>query len=262
MVRILLITLCLFAFLTSHAQKVENVRATASGDQILITYDLSGTSTDQRFKVRLFSSHNNYSTPVVQVTGDLGDNVAAGKNKQIAWTAKTELTGFKGNLEFEVRAELIPPVPVKQNPVVKEPVTAPVTTPAGYKFTGFASVKRGKTMQIGWSGGAPGETVKLELVKDNVPQQTLMNGKNNGTYSWTVPDNQKTGTFQLKITGPAGSGTSPDFSIKHKVPTVVKVLPVVIIAGVLAASGGGGGNSPVNPIIPTKEKLPAAPNPE
>src|SRR5882762_1847745 len=103
MSRVLFIAIFACAFLGLKAQKVENVRAAASGEQIIITYDLTGVKSDQRFKVNLYSSHNNFASPVQQVTGDVGDNIAAGKDKRIAWNAKSELSNFKGNLSFEVR---------------------------------------------------------------------------------------------------------------------------------------------------------------
>src|SRR6185295_7886990 len=96
MSRVLFIAIFACAFLGVKAQKVENVRAAASGEQIIITYDLSGTKPEQRFKVNLYSSHNNFAAPVFQVTGDLGENVSAGKGKHIAWNAKNEIANFKG----------------------------------------------------------------------------------------------------------------------------------------------------------------------
>ena len=107
MSRLLFTTIFACAFLCLKAQKVENVRASSSGEQIIIIYDLTGTKADQRFKVNLYSSHNNFASPVQQVTGEVGDNIAAGKNKRIAWSAKDEIKDFKGSLTFEVRADLV-----------------------------------------------------------------------------------------------------------------------------------------------------------
>ena len=114
-------------------------------------------------------------------------------------------------------------------------------------------------MQINWSGGTPSENVKLELLRGNVPQLTLTNSRNTGSYSWSVPAEMKPGTYQVKITGPSGAGVSSDFAIKHKIPTLLKAAPVVVIVGVLAASGGGGGGGGVTP--PGTSDLPAPPDP-
>ena len=132
---------------------------------------------------------------------------------------------FKGNLSFEVRANLIVPVVA--------PVSPPVTS-SQFTFRDLSSVKRGRNLQINWSGGSSTENVTLELLKDNVSQQTLMNSRNTGAYSWSVPSDMKPGTYQLRITGSSGSAVSSNFAIKHKIPTLVKVLPIVVIAGVLA----------------------------
>ncbi len=253
MSRVLLLAIFACAFLGLNAQKVENVRAAANGEQIIITYDLTGTKPDQRFKVNLFSSHNSFAAPVQQVTGDVGENISAGKDKRIAWNARNEITDFKGNLSFEVRADLITPVVAP----VTEPVNPPVTS-SQFTFRDLSSAKRGGIMQINWTGGSTTENVKLELLKENVPQQTIMNSRNTGAYSWSVPADTKPGPYQLKITGSSGTGVSPYFAIKHKIPTLVKALPIVVIAGVLAASGGGGGGT--KPPIGASD-LPTPPDP-
>ena len=235
-------------FLGLKAQKVENVRAASSGDQIIVTYDLTGTKPDQRFKVNLYSSHNNFAGPVQNVTGDVGDNVAAGKDKRISWSARNELVNFKGNLSFEVRADLM----------VVAPVTAPVTSE--FKFRDAPSVKRGSVLPINWSGGTSSENVKLELMKNNVPQQTVANTRNTGSYSWSVPADTKAGTYQLKITGSSGTGVSGPFAIKNKIPMLAKVgVPVVVIIAVIAATSGGGGDK--NPQPSGEDNLPEPPKP-
>jgi len=244
--RALFIAIFASAFLELKAQKVDNVRATTSGDLIIITYDLSGTKPEERFSVKLYSSHNSFVTPVQQVTGDVGDNIIAGKDRRIAWSAKSEIKDFKGNLSFEVRADLIIPAVV--------PETTPVT-PSQFSFGALSSVKRGSNMQINWSGGSNTENVKLELLKEGAPQQTVMNSRNTGSYSWSVPSNMKPGTYQLKITGTSSNAVSSGFSIKHKVPTLLKVLPVVVIGGVVAATAGGGGGGG-GPTTPPKVDLP------
>ena len=249
--RVLFLTIFSSTFLGLKAQKVDNVRAAASGELIIITYDLSGTKPEERFKVKLYSSHNNFVSPVQQVTGDVGDNIVAGKDRRIAWSAKDEMKDFKGSLSFEVRADLIIPSVV--------PETTPVT-PSQFSFGGLSSVKRGSNMQMSWSGGSTTENVKLELLKEAVPQQTVMNSRNTGSYSWSVPSNMKPGTYQLKITGTAGNAVSSGFSIKHKVPTLLKVLPVVVIGGVVAATAGGGGGGGTTTPPKVDLPIPSEPN--
>ena len=56
------------------AQTVQNVRASLDGNDVIIQYDLTG-SQGQKFKVELYSSSNNYSTPLRMVSGDIGENV-------------------------------------------------------------------------------------------------------------------------------------------------------------------------------------------
>jgi hypothetical protein len=231
-----------------NAQKVENVRASARGEQIIITYDLTGDTPDQLFKVNLYCSHNNFASPVQQVTGAVGDNILSGKDKRIEWNAKNEIRDFKGDLSFEVHADLI------------APIVAPATTlatPTQFIFRALPSVKRGGTLPIYWSGGSSPENVKLELLKKGVAKQTVMNAENIGKYVWSVPPDSKPGTYQLRATSASGTGVSPYFSIRHRIPTLLKALPVVIIVGILALSGSKGGS----PTTPTPSDLPPPPNP-
>ena len=218
-----------FFFLCGNlfAQKIENVKATVNGDDIIITYDLSGKD-GQEFKINLYASNSNFSKPIVKASGDIGSRVTPGKDKRVVWNAKNEIPDYKGDLVIEVRGEA-------------GVVSSSSVRPLSFLSPSGGGVKRGKMMNISWSGGSPSENIELNLLKDGEVAQKISDQSNNGVYSWQVPKGTKTGTYQLKLTGGSyGEVTSSNFKIKPKVSLLVKVLPVVAVGAVAAIVLGGG----------------------
>jgi hypothetical protein len=211
----------LFALLSpllGNAQKIENLRAVVQASEIVITYTISPTNTLDKFDISIYSSHNNYSTPLQQVSGDIGRGIGAGENKRIIWYARNELGDFKGDISFEVRAEVIATF-VQTNQ--------------------FNSVKRGKSIPITWRGGNNSQDVKVELLKGGVIESVIATTSNNGSYSWSIPSKEKVGSdYQIRLTNGKETVVSSSFSIKHKVPTLVKILPVAVIGVVVVLVTG------------------------
>lgn len=217
-----LVFLLLMAPLATFAQKVENIKAVAQGGKIIITYDINEAITGDRYDVQVYASHNNFSIPLQRVRGDVGNKLLPGIAKRIEWDAKDELRNFKGELTFEIWADVVGVF------VLKEPV---------------ANTKRGKPLSLAWRGGVKNQDVKVELLKAGVVQSTLATVNNSGTYQWLVPKKQKTGKdYQLRLVNGKEEIKTELFAIKPKIPLVVKILPVVAVGAVLALSSGGGGS--------------------
>ncbi|MFZ5971788.1 MAG: Ser-Thr-rich GPI-anchored membrane family protein [Bacteroidota bacterium] len=239
----LLIAACLCVVSSLLAQRIENVRAevTADGERVVITYDIAAASENQRFKVSIYGSHNNFATPLSMITGDAGTGreITGGTGKRVEWSAKSELKEFKGDVTFEVRADIVPAAGLYfQNPV------------AGGSF------RRGKSIDITWAGGAPGESLRIDLMKGGTVISQVASIQNNQRYTWVVPSSSSKGkNYQLRITSGSGVATSGNFGIKSKVPLGLKLLPVVAVGGVAALLlSGGGDKGPSN--------LPEPPSPE
>ena len=215
MLRTLTVLFLLFLCGSLAAQKIENVKATINGDDIIITYDLSGNE-GQEFKINLYASNSNFSKPIVKASGDIGSRITVGKDKRVVWNAKNEIPDYKGDLVIEVRGEA---------GVVSSSVRAlSFMSPSG------GNVKRGKILSISWTGGSPSENIVLDLMKDGAVSQKIADQNNNGVYSWQVPKGTKPGSYQLKLTGSSSGGaTSPTFKIKPKTPFIVKVLPFLAV---------------------------------
>jgi hypothetical protein len=203
--------------LALQGQTIENVNATPRGDLIIVEYDLKPTAGATEFKISLYGSHNNYREPIRFVTGDVGERVMSGTRRTITWAVKNELMNFTGDIQFEVRGE--PYIPIKP-----------------FAFTNPAennTVKRGSKLKVEWTGGSGTESVQLQLIQDNQVKKVVGNAVNTGTFSWKVPANTSKGTYQLSLTAPSGNATSMPFRVEQKMSTLMKVVPLAIIAGVV-----------------------------
>ena len=213
----------LFAPLIGFSQKLENLIAVTQGEKIIITYDISSSHPGDRYDIALYASSNNFSSPLQQVRGDVGRGQPEGKGKRIEWDAKSELGSYKGELSFEVRAEVIAALELKHE---------------------IISAKRGKSVQLDWRGGSKNQDVKIELLKEGAAQGVVGTVENNGTYNWTIASSEKTGSgFQLRFVNGKEIVTTQPFSIKHKIPMLVKVLPLVAVGVIVALSGGSKGTT-------------------
>jgi hypothetical protein len=168
----------------------------------------------QVFNVDLYSSHNDYSSPLLYVSGDTGKDIKPGIDKKLVWQTK-ELINFDGQLSFDVRAILtFSPF------VIKSPKQ-------------LASYKRGKSYTIDWIGGIPTEKVKLQLFRADTKVNDIVTVENKGNYQWTVPGKIKPGNkYQIKVSSEVGqdnSRLSNNFKLRRRVPLLVKALPIILI---------------------------------
>lgn len=199
--------------IASFSQKIENIRAAAEADKIIVTYDLVQGESDESYTISLYGSHNNFRTALTRVRGDVGAGVRPGTGKRIEWDAKIEMGPFKGELTFEVEAIVIAPLTLK---------------------TSLTSVKRGSTQTLQWRGGDAGQKIHIELLKGGQVQADLGTVTNNGSFSWAVPGKQKPGSdYSIRLNSGRETATSASFSIKPKIPTWAKIAVPVVIAGVL-----------------------------
>lgn len=247
MLRTPLVVLFLFGALVAFSQQIENVKATVSGDHVIITYHITNASPGTHFRVQLYASHNNFSAPLTQVSGDVGDvDIADGGERRIDWNAKDELQTYSGDISFEVRA-----APVIVPLVLKSPVAGTV-------------IKKGKTANIAWSGGSQSQSVVIELLHNGDLVQQVGQTPNSGNYSWDVPGAlEKGGGYQFRITAGTEQATSSSFTIKKKTSALVYIAPVAVAGGaaaLLLGGGGGGGGDNNNP-PPTSNDLPSPPSP-
>lgn len=212
--RIPLLLILLFACFQLSAQRLENIKAepVGGGETVIITYDITGAPADQKFKVSVYSSHNNYSTPLSLVSGDVTE-VTPGTGKRIVWNARSEMVEFTGDITFELRAD-----PIVQALTVK--------TPSG--------VKKGKTATINYTGVNAGDNAKLELIRSGIVVNLIGTTNEPSKYSWHVPiDVDKGSDYQIRLTAGGRVVTSGNFAIKQKIKPIWIIIPAAVVTGVV-----------------------------
>jgi len=238
------LTVSLFWIATSvNAQSIEIDFIEFAGRNIVVHYNLDdGANSTRQFLVQLYSSQDNFTTPLTRVSGDYGSEVTAGFDKKMVWDVTRELGAYSGTLSLELRGRVyVPFVKLKD---FKE----------GQEF------KRGKNYPLNWASGNLSGQLNIELF--NAAGERIW-GENNvanvGKFDWYLEGNVKKGSnYKLKFTNAKDRNDvvySPGFTVKRKIPLLVKVGGVVAVAAavklVMPASDKSAGAEPYpNPVSP------------
>jgi Ser-Thr-rich glycosyl-phosphatidyl-inositol-anchored membrane family len=188
------------------------------GRTVVVHYTLDdGANSSRQFLVQLYSSQDNFTTPLTRVTGDFGSEVSSGVDKKIVWDITKELGAFKGNVSLELRGRVYVPF-VKIKDIAE-----------GQVF------KRGKNYPLNWTSGNLSGQVNIELFNEDGER---IWGENNvanvGKFDWYIQGNIKKGhNYKLKFTNTRDRNDvaySAPFTIKPKIPLVAKAAVVVALA--------------------------------
>ena len=235
---------CSFVLSKSDAQTIEMDRVETSGNKVIVHYKLEDFNPNHLYAVSLYSSKDNFATPLTRVTGDVGTEVKPGNDKKIIWDITNELGDFKGNLTFEVRGRVF-------IPFVKL-----INLNEGMVF------KRGKNYPIVWTSGNLTGQVNIELFRDQERIWGENNLPNSGKYDWYVPGSAKKGSnYILKFTNTKDRNdvqVSLPFTIKPKTPLLIKAAALAVIGGGIAVLLG---TNRSNPIVNTTPETAFAPWP-
>jgi len=217
----------------AECQDFANIRVVGEGGQLIVLYDLVSPKA-ATYTVALYSSHNNFSSPVLNAKGDVGKGQKPGINKRIAWDAATEMPSFKGDIIVELGGQV---------DVVKLGLNTSVPQ---------KGLKKGKKAIINWQGGTLHPTVKIELLKDGRVASSLGEQKNTGVYEWKVPKDFDSGSnFQFRISAGEENVQTTPFAIKSGLPLWLKIaVPAAAVGTTLAIIIFGG-----------EDDLPEAPGP-
>ena len=226
-----------FSFLlsNSYSQSIQNINAVFSGGKVTVSYDVVGGKPNQTYSVDLYSSHDNFASPLKRVTGDVGKDIRVGLGKKIIWDATTELGTYSGQLTFKVKGEMH-------------------ALPLSFKSPAEGGkIKRGKNLNIGWEGGRPDQNVRLAVFKGNDQVVDLGEARNSGEFVWNIPKKFDKGTYSVRLSSSQETKQSGFFTVKSKSPIMIIVLPVVAVGALVAVLAGGGGEK--------EDQLPGAPEP-
>jgi hypothetical protein len=231
-----------FAIVTaSYSQQVQNVTARFDGEKVILSYDLLTSQPEDRFAVTLYSSHDNYQRPLSLVVGDAGENISPGTSHRITWDAKSSLPPeFNNEITFKVRASMMVslhhPSRLKAKPLDNN------------------TYKRKGVLNLEWNGGKEGELMQVDLYQDGQHVEKVEEVTNSHVYSWTIPPKTKPGSnYSLRISKAGDSDVydnSATFKIAPRVPLAMKLIPVIVVGGVVAILAA-----------PSKEEEPDLPGP-
>jgi TolB-like protein len=133
-------------------QKIENIRPSRDGKKIIILYDISGVANSQKFKIKLFCSKDggiNFGSELRNVSGDVNEDVLAGKNKKIIWEVLKDEPFFYGRqIVFKIVAEKI---------ISKEVLTIAISD--------FKTM--GGTSEMQWLGSSCSEAIISKILKSH-----------------------------------------------------------------------------------------------
>ncbi|MBE0677116.1 MAG: hypothetical protein IH591_20855 [Bacteroidales bacterium] len=106
-IRILLLITAL-ATLSLQSQTVDSIRIEQAGDFIKIRFKILDSSPSETYRVRILCSiDGGMNNEIRSITGDIGDQVAGGKDEYWAvWDVLKDVEAL-GRVEFIVRAELV-----------------------------------------------------------------------------------------------------------------------------------------------------------
>lgn len=210
-------------FLPGHqhglAQTIENVRAVPKGDLIEIHYDLKPGMDSLSCNISVYASHNQFSTPLLWVSGHVGQLIPPGDNKMITWEARKELENFKGELIIEVQAD-------------------PVVPP--YVFlTRKPKARIGKKYSLSWQGGRRTDMVDLQLLNAKKEVVTVISSfPNERNYTWTIPNTLSKNTYYFRLLAPGMEATSqPIRFYKNKKWWIAIPIAGAVILGINLLSG-------------------------
>lgn len=89
------------------AQQIGNVRAEQNGNKIIVFYDIIQSQGEVLFDVSLYVAVDGgeFEGPLRSVSGDAGENITGGRNRQIVWDVLEERDELKStSVEFRVVA--------------------------------------------------------------------------------------------------------------------------------------------------------------
>jgi len=206
--------LCVNGFLL-RAQDFTIIRVERSGANLMLYYNLIDSVRNRVYTVNLYSSADNYTSPLQKVTGDIGLEVKPGVNRKIIWSAKEELgSSFTGDVGLEVRGKVYIPF-VKLD-----------------GFDDYKKFKRNRNYTITWTGGRGNSVLNFDLYRGETLIKAYPNIANVGYHTLKFQGIKPGKNYRLKISDSKNKDdvvNSAPFKIRAKVPILVKLLPIAAL---------------------------------
>ena len=223
-----------------NAQEFKINKVEMTPETIILHYDLIDTTRNRAYVVNVFSSRDQFISPLQKVRGDFGLEVRPGLNKRIEWSAKEELGAtFEGGFELEIRGRVYIPFIKFEN------------------LVSGLSIKRGVKKKLTWSGGAK-QYLNFNLYRNDKPVEVFPNIANTHEYDLLLPTSIKPGKgYYFMVSDSKNKDQvmkSAPFQVKRKVPLALKIAPAIIILATIPKwsdwFGGGGSDDLAPPLGP------------
>jgi hypothetical protein len=200
------------------AQNITIDQVELDGENVILYYTLKDEVAGHAYNISLYTSMDNYTLPVRNVSGDAGRLIAPGE-KRIVWDTRQE-TRLESNekISFEIRARLYVPF-IQIN-----------------DFKDGKRLRRGNTYDIAWTGGQPQGRINIELFKDTERVSAFYNVANLGYWSFSIPAGIKPGSYHLVIS----DSNKKDEFVQTEAFDVVRKVPLAAIVVSTAALGAVG----------------------
>ncbi len=210
----------ILAFASVQAQEFSIKQAELAGSTLNLHYDLLDTTKARTYSVYVYSSRDNFATPLTKLSGDMGLEVKPGGNRKISISLADEFgAAFAGDVEFEIRGHVYIP------------------------FIRFNSAsisgehRRGVPFLVKWTGGTRQNILNFQLYKGKKLVHTFSNVANASEYKMVIPTSTKPGSdyyFRVSDTKNADQVViSPTFKIKPKIGLAWKILPIVAVGAAI-----------------------------
>ena len=221
--------------ISSIAQEFVIKKLEVDGENINIYYDLIDTTFNRTYTVNLYSSRDNFISPLSKVSGDFGLEVKPGGNRKIIWNAKQELGEYEGKVGFEIKGKAYVPF---------------------IRFKGFKDQhvrKRGVKFDMLWTGGRANSLLNFELYRDGkfVAAPNTNVAASVGKVEIMIPKSVKPGNnYQFKIIDSKNRDDvvfTEKFRVKAKVPAFLKIGAVAFVGAAVYFLATSGEDTPTGP---------------
>lgn len=197
---VLPLQILLFFWSEVRAQKVDNIRIAYEENIVLIYYDLLPDADSLNADIEVYSSADNFKTPLQYVSGRVGKNIRPSYNNVIIWKAVEE---YPDN-DFKTLTILI-----KAKPIIP---------PYQFTFPAFQICRKGKKYLITWEGGRKSDLVQLFLKGNKVKNTLLVEQPNTGSYLWKVSTKLPKDNYRLSLQTTSEAVDSEPFQITKSRP--------------------------------------------
>jgi hypothetical protein len=232
--RVFCVTAFVLVAAMAQGQTLGNLMVSFDGEKLSISYDLNDADPNQKYKVLIYSSYDNYANPLSLVIGDYGESVVPGKRKHVIWDAKETLPqDFDRDIQIRLKATKILAPALNMKPLA------------------YNVYKKGKNVDIAWLGGIQSDKLNIDLLKGKGNEVELVesiaknveNRQASQNFSWSMPKSAKAGKKYFirlsKADKPAEQTSSQFFDIKPRTPFIVKALPFLAAGAAVVLLTGG-----------------------